>query len=67
MTRENPQKKRKLKIQNTIDIGINTDKQLKDYNIFVFDLDNTLYLHKVDENYAEIYHKRVKNFLMYVK
>lgn len=51
----------------TADIGINTDKQLKDYKIFVFDLDNTLYLHNVDENYAEMYHKKVKNFLMYLK
>jgi HAD superfamily phosphatase (TIGR01681 family) len=37
---------------------------LKDYNIFVFDLDNTLYLHKVEN---ESYHKKVKNFLVYLK
>ena len=83
MTRQkNAIKKRKLekvntyeKIQNTIDIrgvntidiGVNTDKQLKDYNIFVFDLDNTLYLHNVDDVYAEKYHTKVKNFLMYLK
>ena len=45
-------------------IGINTDKQLKDYKIFVFDLDNTLYLHN-NENSS--YHKKVKNFLVYLK
>jgi HAD superfamily phosphatase (TIGR01681 family) len=71
---KNAIKKRKLKkvdtyekIQNTMDIGVNTDKQLKDYNIFVFDLDNTLYLHNVDNVYAEKYHIKVKNFLMYLK
>lgn len=53
--------------KNSIDIWINTDKQLKDYKIFVFDLDNTLYLHNVEQNYAEIYHKKVKNFLIYLK
>jgi HAD superfamily phosphatase (TIGR01681 family) len=47
--------------------GTNTDKQLKDYKIFVFDLDNTLYLHKVDQIYAEKYHKKVNNFLNYLK
>jgi HAD superfamily phosphatase (TIGR01681 family) len=52
---------------DTVNTGTNTDKQLKDYKIFVFDLDNTLYLHNVDEDYAEMYHKKVKNFLMYLK
>ena len=52
---------------NTIDIGVNTDKQLKDYKIFVFDLDNTLYLHNVDSIYSDKYHKKVVNFLMYLK
>lgn len=50
-----------------VDKEMNTDKQLKDYKIFVFDLDNTLYLHKVDQNYAKIYHKKVKNLLVYLK
>jgi HAD superfamily phosphatase (TIGR01681 family) len=54
-------------IVETVDKEINTDKQLKDYKIFVFDLDNTLYLHNVDNVYANIYHKKVKNFLMYLK
>jgi len=58
---------KQISLKDTADIGINTDKQLKDYNIFVFDLDNTLYLHNVDGNYAEMYHKKVKNFLMYLK
>lgn len=59
-------KKQKLE-SNTIEVGTNTDKQLKDYKIFVFDLDNTLYLHNVDQNYAEKYHKKALNFLMYLK
>lgn len=50
-----------------VDKEINTDKQLKDYKIFVFDLDNTLYLHKVDRVYAKVYHKKVKNLLVYLK
>ena len=55
----------KVTTKKTVDIGINTDKQLKDYKIFVFDLDNTLYLHKVIE--SENYHKKLKNFLVYLK
>lgn len=51
----------------TVNVGINTDKQLKDYKIFVFDLDNTLYLYNVDNIYTEEYHKKVKNFLIYLK
>lgn len=51
----------------TVEVGTNTDKQLKDYKIFVFDLDNTLYLHNVDQIYAEKYHKKVVNFLNYLK
>lgn len=47
--------------------GTNTDKQLKDYKIFVFDLDNTLFLHKVDQIYSEKYHRKVGNFLNYLK
>lgn len=51
----------------TVEVGTNTDKQLKDYKIFVFDLDNTLYLHHIDQNYAEKYHKKVVKFLNYLK
>lgn len=65
------QKLRKLdtihEIVEKVDKQINTDKQLKDYKIFVFDLDNTLYLHNVNQVYTENYHKKVKNFLMYLK
>lgn len=43
-----------------------TDKLLKDYKIFVFDLDYTLYLHSPDK-YSEEYHVKVKNFLLYLK
>lgn len=52
---------------NTVDVEINTDKQLKDYKIFVFDLDNTLYLHNGNKIYTDEYHKKVKNFLVYLK
>lgn len=69
---EHINKKQKLETnkvleRNTVELGTNTDKQLKDYKIFVFDLDNTLYLHNVDQIYSENYHKKVKNFLMYLK
>lgn len=69
-TNKNLNKKQKLETileRNTVEVGINTDKQLKDYKILVFDLDNTLYLHHVDQIYSETYHKKVKNFLMYLK
>jgi HAD superfamily phosphatase (TIGR01681 family) len=49
------------------DAWTSTDKQLKDYKIFVFDLDNTLYLHNVRGEYRDVYHKKVKNFLNYLK
>mgnify|MGYP001050793401 CR=1 FL=1 len=42
-------------------------KQLKDYTIYVFDLDNTLYLHKADKTYTCEYHKKVKDFLVDLK
>lgn len=51
----------------TVHFGTNTDKQLKDYKIFVFDLDNTLVLHKAESNYASEYHMKVKHFLIYLK
>lgn len=37
------------------------------YKIFVFDLDNTLYLHNVDTIYSDRYHKDVKVFLQNLK
>ena len=42
-------------------------KTLFDYKIFVFDLDNTLYLHNADYNYSLTYHKKVNKFLTYLK
>lgn len=62
-------KHKKIKLQKlkNIDIGTSTDKQLKDYKIFVFDLDNTLFLHKVGNIYREQYNKKLKNFLNYLK
>jgi HAD superfamily phosphatase (TIGR01681 family) len=38
-----------------------------DYKVFVFDLDNTLYLHKVDVIQKQIYHEQVKIFLQNLK
>lgn len=58
------QKRRKLM---TADVGTNTDKQLKDYKIFVFDLDETLFLKKVDPVFADDYHKKVQSFLTFLK
>ena len=54
-------------VKQLVDKQTNTDKQLKDYKIFVFDLDDTLYLRNVDKNYAKVYHKKVKNLLVYLK
>jgi HAD superfamily phosphatase (TIGR01681 family) len=60
-----------LKIKNIVKIDkeCNTDKELKNYKIFVFDLDHTLYLHKVHEFdvYYKTYHDKVKNLLTYLK
>ena len=44
----------------------NTDKDIKDYKLFVFDLDYTLYLHSTSK-YADEYHLKIKNFLEYLK
>jgi HAD superfamily phosphatase (TIGR01681 family) len=37
------------------------------YKIFVFDLDNTLYLHKANFNYKEEYDEKVRTFLKELK
>lgn len=42
-------------------------KTISDYKVFVFDLDNTLYLHGADEMYKQIYHEQVKVFLQNLK
>jgi HAD superfamily phosphatase (TIGR01681 family) len=42
-------------------------KQLDAYKVFVFDLDNTLYLHNVNSFYSDRYHKDVKTFLEKLK
>jgi len=45
-----------------------TYKQNDDtYKVFVFDLDNTLYLHNVNSFYSDRYHKDVKVFLQNLK
>ena len=58
-------KSKKLKI--TFNKYTNTDKELIDYKLFVFDLDHTLYLHHADEQYANEYHSKVKNMLNFLK
>lgn len=41
-----------------------TQKKLVDYKVYVFDLDNTLYLHKVNDT---TYHKNLKHNLIQLK
>jgi HAD superfamily phosphatase (TIGR01681 family) len=43
------------------------DKQLIDYKIFVFDLDDTLVLHKVNRKYSLDYNRKIRKFLSYLK
>lgn len=59
-----PKMKLKMK-RNMKSKATNTCKQLRDYKIFVFDLDYTLYLHKVDY-YSREYHRKIRNFLLYL-
>lgn len=40
---------------------------IQDYKVFVFDLDDTLYLHNVDLLYREEYTRKVKEFLQLLK
>lgn len=40
---------------------------IKNYKVFVFDLDNTLYLHQVDPMYKKVYNIRIKQFLKFLK
>jgi HAD superfamily phosphatase (TIGR01681 family) len=40
---------------------------IDDYKVFVFDLDNTLYLHKVNQKYREMYSIRIRKFLNLLK
>lgn len=65
--KENIRKKIKLQEVTIADTGTNTDKQLKDYKIFVFDLDNTLYLHHTNDDYRFRYSRKVKTFLNYLR
>jgi HAD superfamily phosphatase (TIGR01681 family) len=58
-------KSKKLKI--TFNKYTNTDKELIDYKLFVFDLDHTLYLHDANEQYANEYHSKVKDMLNFLK
>lgn len=36
---------------------------IQNYKVFVFDLDDTLYLHRVDLDYREEYTKKIREFL----
>jgi HAD superfamily phosphatase (TIGR01681 family) len=40
---------------------------IEDYKVFVFDLDDTLYLHKVDVEYREEYTIKIREFLNLLK
>jgi HAD superfamily phosphatase (TIGR01681 family) len=40
---------------------------IQDYKVFVFDLDDTLYLHRVDLLYREEYTRKIKEFLQLLK
>lgn len=40
---------------------------IHDYKVFVFDLDNTLYLHSVDYSYRQEYTQKIKDFLQNLK
>jgi HAD superfamily phosphatase (TIGR01681 family) len=70
-TKKNKFKKTKQQIiDKLIKLNISPEYKQQDddiYKVFVFDLDNTLYLHKVDSVYSTNYHKDVKEFLENLK
>lgn len=41
--------------------------RIKDYKVFVFDLDDTLYLHKVESEYREEYTAKIRELLYSLK
>jgi HAD superfamily phosphatase (TIGR01681 family) len=43
------------------------DISIQNYKVFVFDLDDTLYLHNVDFLYREEYTRKIKEFLLSLK
>jgi HAD superfamily phosphatase (TIGR01681 family) len=45
----------------------NTANVIDTFKVFVFDLDNTLYLHSANHIYSDNYHKQVKSFLENLK
>lgn len=45
---------------------INYNKK-SNYKVYVFDLDNTLFLHNSEETYTTRYHEKVKNYLLNLK
>lgn len=45
----------------------NQDISIHNYKVFVFDLDNTLYLHSVDYSYRQEYTQKIKEFLQFLK
>ena len=58
----------KLNLSSEYKQNDDTYKQNDDtYKVFVFDLDNTLYLHNVNSFYSDRYHKDVKVFLQNLK
>lgn len=40
---------------------------IHDYKVFVFDLDDTLYLHNVEYSYREEYTQKIRDFLQHLK
>ena len=57
---------KKNKRKKVIDEKIKTEPIIN-YKVFVFDLDNTLYLHHTTRAYSDDYHKKVKKFLVNLK
>jgi len=57
-------------IDKLIKLNLSSEYKQQDddmYKVFVFDLDDTLYLHKVNSAYSDRYHKDVKAFLENLK
>jgi len=70
-TKKNKFKKtNKQLIDKLMKLNLSSEYKQQDddiYKVFVFDLDNTLYLHNVDTIYSNRYHKDVKVFLQNLK
>jgi HAD superfamily phosphatase (TIGR01681 family) len=65
--RNNKKKNKKNKVRKNTRDNKKIVKSKLNYKVYVFDLDNTLYLHYADQDYSIHYHKRVKEFLETLK